>query len=456
MKITSLLSKLITEQSRFQVLYDKMVKPQGKIEPGDRKPKGLMDFETLKAIILADPTTRVPEGKDIDELTLEDMENVKVGKFTQWLLKNFVAVKPSQLELPGDIDPKSREYQTALKEFQRLFLEDLYKVTDDLKKYERFKSQFPQDKRDINKLSVRDLYELTKDLSLDKTKATKTEKEVAKTSFKYPGSEIIFRGSKWTVIKIEDKGELGKGAAVFFGGYQDGGSGESRWCTSAPGLNYFNTYIKDGPLYVVLPNDDKGEVGKRTGLPKERYQFHFPSSQYMDREDHQIKLVEYLNGPMSELKEIFKPEFAKGLVQKGGDKVEINYPDSSAGKFIALYGFDDLFTSLPTNIKHLLINNKSKEDIALNVPETISRFQNLDALLLQNIVKSLPESIGEIKNINFISLPDNKELESLPESISKLPNLAFLNLKGSPKVKLPESMKERLTDEGSGFYYVNN
>ncbi len=46
-----------------------------------------MDFDTLKAIILADPTTRIPQGQDIDELSVQDMENVKVGKYTQWMLK---------------------------------------------------------------------------------------------------------------------------------------------------------------------------------------------------------------------------------------------------------------------------------------------------------------------------------------------------------------------------------
>jgi Leucine-rich repeat (LRR) protein len=221
-------------------------------------------------------------------------------------------------------------------------------------------------------------------------------------------------------------------------------------------LTYFNTYIKQAPLYVILPNDDKGSVGNKTGLPVERYQFHFPSNQYMDRHDRQINLVEYLNGPMAELKQFFKPEFAKGLVNQGGNKVEINYPDSSAGKFVALYGFDELFDSLPETIEHLLINNKSKEDIALEVPESLGRFSNLQALLLQNIVKTLPESIGKLQNLNFLALPSNKQLQSLPESIADIPGLAFINLKDSNSgINIPERLREKLSDEGGGFYYVN-
>jgi len=33
----------------------------------------------------------------------------------------------------------------------------------------------------------------------------------------------------------------------------------------------------------------------------------------MDKDDRQQDLVQLLNGPMKELKDFFKPEFAKGL-----------------------------------------------------------------------------------------------------------------------------------------------
>ena len=69
-------------------------------------------------------------------------------------------------------------------------------------------------------------------------------------------------------------------------------------------------------------------------------------------------------------------EFAKGLVKAGtSDVVDISYPDNAAGKFVALYGFDELFDSLPDTIVRLLISNKSNENIALDVPESIGRFK---------------------------------------------------------------------------------
>ena len=465
MRITTLLSKLILEQSRFQVLFDKLVKPQVSKKPVSpemekTKSKGLMDFDTLKTIIFADPTTKAPEGFNPDTATEVEMDKIKVGKYAQWLLKNFINPNESELGLPEDqeVDRAGRAYKNATIEFKRLFIEDLYKTTDDLKKFERSKVYLPQEQRDINKFTPRTLFDTLKDFQIPEKNQAKLEKKEVKKSregFNHAGGEIIYEGPKWTMIRIMEGGQVGKDAAIWYGGFHEYDQGESRWCTSSPGLTYFDGYIKDGPLYVIFPNDDKGLVGKKTGLPQERFQFHFPSNQYMDRHDRQVNLVEYLNGPMSDLKDFFKPEFAKGLVNKGGNKVEINYPDSSAGKFVALYGFDELFESLPVNIEHLLINNKSKEDIALDVPESLGRFTSLEALLLQNIVKSLPESIGNLTKLNFLALPDNKHLDSLPSSIKDLQSLEFINLKNSnPNIQIPEDLMARLSHEGNGFYYA--
>ncbi len=89
MKITNVLKSIIVEDSRFDVLYNKAVEPQPSKTPG--KPgKGLMAFEVLKDIIFADPTTKKPENFDTEGASVEDMKSdkVKVGKFTQWLLKH--------------------------------------------------------------------------------------------------------------------------------------------------------------------------------------------------------------------------------------------------------------------------------------------------------------------------------------------------------------------------------
>jgi len=462
MKITSLLSNLIVEQSRFQVLYDKLVKPAPSKDP-EKKAKGALPFEILKQVIFADPTTQAPENFDVDGASVEDMEKVKVGKFTNWLLKNLV--KPSNEELSQignveDIDSKSPEYKTIVKEFRRRYLEDLFKLNDLLKKFESYKAHIPQESRDINKLTpmslTRVITSIPEDVVAKKNKES-LKKDIRKEreGYSHPGAEILKVGSDYTLIKIDGTGEKQREAASWYGGYYDYQNGESHWCTSPPGSNYFMTYAKQGPLYVILANDDKGLVGKRTGLPQERYQFHFPSDQFMDRMDHRVNLVELLNGPLSEFKDEFKAEFAKGLVSNNSKAVEINYPNSSAGKFVALYGFDDLFDSVknPESIEQISINNKSNDDISLNIPSSISRFRNITALQLTNIVKSLPDSIGELSELQFLMLPNNPKLKKLPNSLSNLENLTFINIEGTD-VKLPESVLAKSHTDDGKFYWI--
>ena len=457
MKFTSVLKKLIVENSRFKVLYDKMVTPSQKALEKNPKAKGLMSFEILKQIIFSDPDTKAPENFDIDGASLTDMDNVKVGKFTQWMLKNFAA--PSLTEEMKSMDPQSKEFKEALKRYRELYLEDLFKMKEQLEFFEKVKQYLPQEQRDINKLTPEQLKDIFANFKLPEKKQKELEKKQAKKTregFKHAGGEIIFEGTDWALIKVEGNNPTSKDAAIYYGGYKDYREGESDWCTSAPGLTWFERYIKDGPLYVVFPQNDGGKVGKRTGLPEERYQFHFPSNQFMDRHDRQINLVEFLNSKGSELKDLFKSEFAKGLTTKGGKKIEINYPGGSAGNYVALYGFVELFENLPKDIEHLIINNTSNQTIGLDVPESIGQFKDLSGLVLQNMVKSLPENIGSLQNLNILSLPFNKELKELPKSINNMESLSFINLKGTnPNLIIPEDFKERMLDQGEEFYYIN-
>lgn len=303
------------------------------------------------------------------------------------------------------------------------------------------------------KLSPSQLYDAVKDFSLEKTKASAEEKEKASQTFAHPGGEILKRGKEWTLVRITDPGELGRDAACFYGGYQlDTAEGESRWCTSSPGYDsWFNRYIKDGPLYVIIKNEDT-KFGKKSKLPATRYQFHFPSNQFQDPSNRGIDVIEFLNGPAAELKEFFKPEFAKGLTTKG-DKLEIDsFTSGIVGKFVGLYGLDDLIDSVPDTITVFSIQNKENKEVIINIPESISRFQNLETLLLKNCITSIPESVCKIKSLNFISLLSNPKLKSIPSCIADLPNLVFINLKGSDNVVVPDSIKNKATKIGDNMW----
>jgi Leucine-rich repeat (LRR) protein len=449
LRFTNLLRDLIVESSRFQVLFDKFVKPK------ERGQRGIMPFETLFALIAADPTTKVPDGMDIDNVKPEQMEKVKIGKYAQWLLKNFVTPK-----LPADhplmiTDPQSGQYKAALKQFQDLFMEDLYKVTTNLQKFERFKNRLSQEFRDINKLTPDTLYDQVKDFSLEKTKATAAEKKEASQTFAHPGADIVYRGQDWTVAKISNTGPLGKEAACFYGGsHNEARRGETNWCTSSPGYTWFERYIAKGPLYVVIPNTPTTfktygkETGEVSGLPANRYQFHFPDNQFMDADDRQINLIEFLNTNEEGLKQFFKPEFMKSLAGDKGEKIVIDYPSDSASKFIALYGFDEFFSTLPETLKRLTFKNTSRDKISLNIPNDIGRFKQLNAINFVGCVASLPEAICGLENLQYLSLVNNPDLQMLPECIGDMPNLMVLNLGGSnPQQVLPESVFRRAEED---------
>jgi hypothetical protein len=429
MKFTSLLKSIIVEQSRFEVLFNALTKPGEDKEGNKTKPK--LSKKEFMDLILADPTTRL-NNIDIETANSEELGKIKAGSYVPWLVKNYLL--PKTESAPGEYS-----YEKDVKRAKEVFLEDLYKVTDDLKKFERFKGRLPKEMRDINKLTPDQLYDAVKDFDLTLATTTKAERKSAPV---HPGAKLVFDGPDWRVIEIEDKGQVGKEAACFYGG----NNVETRWCTSAPGASWFERYIKDGPLYVVFnPNDT--DLSPTTGLPKTRYQFHFPSNQFMDKDDRQQDLVALLNGPMNDLKSFFKPEFAKGLTGTSGKDFKVESLSSGAvGKFISLYGLEDLIESLPDTLETFSIQNRdSKETVKIELPQEIGNFKNLVHIITDNVsFRSIPESICELKKLKFLAVMKNPELTTVPECIANLPSLMFLNLKESPNAKIPSS----ITDKG--------
>lgn len=436
MKITSLLKKVILEQSRFEILFDTLTKPSTNKNGEKVKPK--LSKEEFYKLIQGDPTTRL-NNIDLDTASKEDLSKIKAGKYVPWIIKHYLT--PRTERQPGESG-----YEREVARAKEVFLEDLYKITEDLTKFERFKSRV-QGEKDINKLTPDQLYDAVKDFDLTLATTTKAERKSAPA---HPGARVLYDGNDWRVIEISNKEALGKEAACFYGGYNK----ETRWCTSAPGLTYFERYIKDGPLYVIYnPNDPR--ISEQTGLPVERYQFHFPSNQFMDKDDRQQDLVKLLNGPMAELKSIFKPEFAKGLTV--GDKrlVIDSFSSGAIGKFIGLYGLDDLFKSLPRTLEEFQIQNRDKNGMIITIPEEIGEFKKLRTVLFDNCIDQLPDSMCNLTDLEFLGIMNCEKLTTIPDCLADLPNMIFLNLKGSNNVRVPESIKRKATDMGGNMWDFN-
>ena len=450
MRFQDLLRRVIVEQSRMDVLADKLTK-------AEKGKKPLLTPEELFALVVADPQTKVVEGVDIDNFDNDFSVVKKVGPYAQWIIKTYLNQKPLNID---EYDPNDKLIKNAIVAMKGQFMEDLYKVTADLQKFDRHKGKIPSEFRDINKLTPEKLYDLVKDFSMEKTKASKEEKKIASQTYEHPGGEIVFRGPEWTIAKVEDKGQLGKDAACFYGGNQlEPSKGETRWCTSAPGLSWFDRYIKDGPLYVIIPNTTEGKRGDVSGLPAERYQFHFPSNQFMDVHDRQQDLVQLLNGPMKELKNYFKPEFVKGLSKdaKSGKELVIDYPRDASSKYVALYGWDELFKNIDPQTERIDFTNGSREPLNLSFPKELANLKNLQTFYVENGLSKVPDELKDLKNLEFLSLPNNPNLKELPEWIADLPNLIALSVKGSnSNLKIPERLQQRFVENGGEVWFVQN
>jgi hypothetical protein len=141
MKFTSLLKTIIVEQSRFEVLFNALTKSSEDKSGAKVKPK--LTKKEFITLVKADPTTRL-NNINIDTASSDELAKVKAGAYVQWLIKNYL--NPKTERQLGD-----NGYEKEVMQVKDTFMEDLYKVTDDLKKFERFKGRLPKEKRDINK-----------------------------------------------------------------------------------------------------------------------------------------------------------------------------------------------------------------------------------------------------------------------------------------------------------------
>lgn len=429
MRFTTLITEiteLITEASRYEVLVNKFAKTKKKASGKVIKPK--IELDILQVLMLADPTTtQNQENLPTDTET----EIKKVGAYTQWIIKQWMSL---QQKADEEYAYGSPEWGVALERHQELFLEDLYKVTEDLKKFDRFKREISEDKRDINRvMSTDELYKLTKNMSLEKIDITKSEEKERR---KREDVDYLYDGNRWEIVVPKTK-EVSCDMA---------GAPLTRWCTASSSMSYYERYAPEGPLYIVRDKNDIVKEGRGIGEPRPLYQFHFPSNQFMDAEDRSVNLEQFLTADGVELKEFFKHEFGKALNKDYDNKVQINYPNDQISRFISLYGFDEFFDKLPKTLERFDFesgrqgygNRDDKGPPTVDLPSKIFNFPALKVLHIEGILKSLPDDIAKLQNLQFISIPNNPDLKKIPASIAQLPKLEVLNLRNTPAEIPPE------------------
>ena len=411
-----ILTNLIIEDSRYDVLMKKYTEPKKKGK------KAQMPKDLLMDLMQADPTTKGDFEGDRDTRDV-----TKVGAYTNWLVKQWLGLAQ---EADKEFAYGSPDWGVALERLQRLFMEDLYKTTEDLEKFNYLKkTKKYKGQKDIGQIkTIRDLYDNVKDYKISKDELTKTKAERLRDDV-----EKVYEDDKWRILVPKSKE-----ASCHYGG------GDTRWCTASKSSNYYDHYNKQGPLYMMMYKEDAG----KSPSENRSHQFHFESNSFYNAEDRSIELGPFF-ATYPELKPFFKEKFAKFLNKDFGKQVQLRYPNDTMSKYIAIYGFDEFFEALPDTLERLDVevsnsrNTSTDKTPAFRLPDDISRYKNLEMLHIEGMLSELPDDLGELKNLQFISIPNNPNLVHIPEVIADLPNLEVLNVKNNTKMVIPHRIMEK-------------
>ena len=191
------------------------------------------DLSTYNIIVRLDPTF------------IDNTENL--GQYAKWLLR-----KDNLAWILNNIKTRRGE--------------DLYKIKEALTLFEKAKkvNQLPLDKKDINKLNIDTLFDLTFQLQNQNLQSnTEKEKETKKDAKK------VFENNEWLIIVPQTEE-----SACYYGK-------GTKWCTAGDINNQFDYYNRQGTLYIIINKQN----------PSEKYQFHFESKQFMDVMDRPMNNI---------------------------------------------------------------------------------------------------------------------------------------------------------------------
>jgi Leucine-rich repeat (LRR) protein len=125
-----------------------------------------------------------------------------------------------------------------------------------------------------------------------------------------------------------------------------------------------------------------------------------------------------------------------------GEIIEIDNPDCN--KILENINMSNSNLNSMTksnNWKHFV---NLSNNIISSLPESIGDLNNLTSLQLQNNkLTLLPESIGNLNNLTSLQLQNNK-LTTLPLTLTKLNKLSFISLNDNDKLDIPELVKKFL------------
>lgn len=243
-----------------------------------------MSDAVFNQLVQVDPTYR--EGSN------------SAGKYTKWILDRWNRGDIFELN-DGEIAFKGTEGSVITIGGLKSYLET----------FNDLKSTLPN--QDIGQFRrISDFMEAVDNLSEDNLSARQKER---RTRNAYKDTELVYESPHWwvyTPTSFEGSCTLGKG---------------TEWCTAySENDYYYNHYSSEGPLYVIINKEN----------PKEKYQFHFESQQFMDAEDVTCCTGFFDDENRNELLDFFDPMIEDNDLYDLFDSIESLYGLPDIDKYI--------------------------------------------------------------------------------------------------------------------------
>jgi hypothetical protein len=150
--------------------------------------------------------------------------------------------------------------------------EDIYKYKKHLETFKRNKREYPL--KDIN--MVKDQNALDDFIKKSREIQAREEGDISQ-------QKGVSKDEKYAKLKLGEVDgyeifKFPKGSKELYGASCELGSGTD-WCTATGNTDsFFRDYIGRGDIYIIISKSN----------PKEKYQFHYESDSFMDRDDRDI------------------------------------------------------------------------------------------------------------------------------------------------------------------------
>ena len=213
------------------------------------------------------------------EFLTEDRNSFVADQLGDKLLQAYQqdnGIKP-QLESPLDIiielskaGPKLVQWLANRYIGGEFKLEDLEMIKAGIVRFIQVRARLPDEQKDLNKLSLGDLYGAIAPFEDKKIVSNKQAARDKKQKFFSDGDAELFYKDKSIVVVIPKTEE----ASCYFGV-------DAKWCTSSTETkNYFKSYNRKGSLYIIMTKSD----GK--------YQVHMEKKEFNDALNRELSLKE--------------------------------------------------------------------------------------------------------------------------------------------------------------------